>query len=433
MPTAADEYVANLAFFAGLRNLTGTVKLAYSATTGRFSRAGNAFSRTIGNWKATGGQEQSVTNDAMFHDPIVSVFRAARTHNADIAGRRDAYQGLATLRRQYTDQTKAASLQRTLVDVLAFIHSALVTDTLERYRTIDPDAVLGPLDLSFLNTVWDQRARLFPLVEQGAMADAGNRQGVRPYATLANQIYKLYNANAEVEILDKTAWAKALPALHKNKTGQRYYHLQHNRVALGAKDAGQMASNRDYGTDFVYYTPGCQGEGLLWRIYLNFEAEAASAILNHLWSVAKTFRIQSFKISGPHSFHTRVDKIVIYVQVSHLDLLVANLRANAEAFRLKSPSPGMTRPIIPGLSIGVEPGMLNTGFGFDPSFDPRQIERQSYGSIRCQLIAAALTQMHAVGEENPEWAKRYRADKASFLKWVAIAFEGYGKQLRGES
>lgn len=439
MPTAADEYQRNIAFFASLTRQTGTVKLEYNTTTGRFSLGSKALLRTLDNWTSSAAAKQSVLNDLTFHDPIVAVFRAAALHNMAILDRRNAYQGLASLRRQYTERDKAARLQATLVDVLQFVPSELVEQTRERYRTMQPDTVLGPLDLAFMDIVWEQRAALFDLLNTAEAPDPVNNVNLRPYAQLANRIYGLYGSHIEPQIINKEAWVAALPAL-MGPIGAKYYHLQHNRVHLPVARSGEMVTNGDYGSDFVYYTTG---HGLedekLWRIYLNFDAVAAPDIINHLWDLAGTHSIHSFKIGGPRTFHTRVDKIVIYVRLSRLQALLDDLVVHAVAFRCKDPVPGMTIRIAAGIAKGVEPGSLDLGFSvnFDRrtrtyNFDPRQLERQSYGSIRAQLIAAALTQMHAVVEADPIVRGDYRSNKAVFLKWVAIAFESYRAELQGD-
>ncbi|WP_341991329.1 T3SS effector HopA1 family protein [Azorhizobium sp. AG788] len=439
MPTAADEYQRNIAFFASLTGQTGTVKLEFNATTGRFSLGSRALLRTLDNWTSSSAAKQSVLNDLTFHDPIVAVFRAAALHNMPILDRRNAYQGLASLRRQYTEPDKSARLQATLVDVLQFVPSALIEQTRARYRDMDPDTVLGPLDRAFMDIVWEQRAALFELLDAAEAPDLGNDVNVRPYAQLANRIYGLYGGHIEPRITNMRAWVAALPAL-MGEPGARYYYLQHSDIELPVARRGEMVTNGDYGSDFVYYTTGHGRENeKLWRIYLNFEAAAAPDIINHLWDLAGTHRIHSFKIGGPLTFHTRVDKIVIYVRLSGLQTLLDDLIHHAVAFRCKDPVPQMTIQLAAGIAKGIEPGSLDLGFSVKQDretriydFNPRELKRQSYGSIRAQLIAAALTQMHAVVETDALVRGDYRSNKTVFLKWVAIAFESYRAQLQGD-
>ncbi len=437
MPTAADEYRRNLAFFATLTQQRGTVKLEFNATTGRFSLGSRALLRTVDNWTSSAAARQSVLNDQTFHDPIIAVFRAAAEHNVDILDRREAYQGLASLRRQYTEPDKSARLQATLVEVLEFVPAALVEEMRTKFRNMDPDSALGPLDRDFMTIVWARREELFTLLNSAETPDPVNDVAVRPYEALARRIYRLYSEHIEPEMTDMSAWVAALPALRRGKT--KYHYLQHNGIDLPLSRWGEMLTNRSYGSDFVFYRTGHgAGDEKLWRIYLNFTADAAAGLITHLWDVASTYSIQSFKICGPLSFHTRADKLVVYVRLSGLQPLLDNLVARAAAFGFKNPVPHMTIKIADGIAKGVEPGSLDIGFsasrnptigGFD--FRPRQLERQSYGSIRAQLIAAALTQMHAVVGTDPLLHADYRSNETVFLKWVALAFENYRDQLQG--
>ncbi|MEP9380632.1 T3SS effector HopA1 family protein [Aquabacter sp. CN5-332] len=427
MTRAADEYLRNIAFFASLRTVAGA-KLNFDPATGLFSVASNFLSRTFSNLRATAGTEQSVTNDATFHDPVVDVFRAATQHNVDIARRREAYEGLATLRKQYAgDRTRSAALQRTLLDILQFIPSELLNQTIERFRSIRPTDVLGPLDLDFMDVVWERRGPLFAFLDEGERPDPANNSRNRPYRDLAHDIYRLYNANIEPAIVDMEAWAARLPARMKNKEG-RYYNLQ-NRGNIPAGNA-KLIANGDYNTAFIYYSPNKARRGeMLWRIYLNFEADAAGALLRRLWEISDSYAISAFKIAGPGAFHTRVDKVVIYVSQSHCGRLAGDLQKCD--FGFKDPVPAMTIKVATGISKGVEPGPLDIGFSHSSDLRPGEQSRQSYGTIRAGLIAAALTQMHAVSHGNACARDRYRSDKETFLKWVAIAFEGYRRQLDG--
>lgn len=427
MPSAADKYIENINFFASLAQRTGTVKLSYNNTAGVFSVASKALFRTIANIAGSAADKQSVSNDAMFHDPIVAVFRAAADNNMSVGKRYAAFSGLETLRRQYKEQDKSAHLERTLRDIRQYVPRTELDELRDRFNAINPLIVLGPLDLEFLDTVWNDRGRLFRLLNEAERPEGAVNNRNRPYGVLADQIYALYNGHIEPEINDPIAWAKSLPAL-MSQGGMNYYHLQHSNVMLAEKKSGQMVSNPGYGSDFIYYTAGHNVPGqALWRIYLNFDAAAAADILTFLWGRGPGSGIHSFKIAGPLAFHTRKDKIVIYVSISGRDTLVGALRTNAAAFRLKDPLPGMTIKQAPGLAIGIEPSSLDTGFSRD--LDPRKSRRQSYGSIRAQLIAAALTNMYGVIEDDKKKRQRYLGDKNVFLKWVAIAFQSYANAL----
>lgn len=428
MPTAADKYEDNLRFFAGLRSRTGSFKLEYDHNIGLFKVAGNFVKRTFGN-KGSGEHAQSVTNDLMFKDPIVSVFKKAFDERLHSGLRAQAFEGLCNLRRAYTDGDKRRSLEATLAAIKPFTKGEIIRDLEEQLRTIKPDTVLGPLDLDFMRDVWASRGRLFDLLDLATGPQRNTHfpdrnPNARPFASLANQIYRLYNGHIEPKIDDPELWAKKLPRIYSKGNGFGLM-LQHTHTFVPAGDAGKIASNHDQGTDFIYYSMGHHAHGQqLWRIYLNFPAVTAPKIIMFLMTKARSRAIHSFKIAGPLAFHTRKDKIVIYVSLSQRDRLVTDLQANTGAFRFADPVPGMTIGRHPGIAIGVEPTDLQTGFS--GNLDPKMLGRQSYGSIRAELIAMALTNMHATAEN---FGRGYLDDEAAFLKWVAIAFKAHAANL----
>ncbi|NYZ14274.1 hypothetical protein HL658_17090 [Azospirillum sp. RWY-5-1] len=428
MPTAADKYEDNIRFFAGLRARTGSFKLEYDRNSGLFKVAGNFVKRTFGN-KGSGEHAQSVTNDTMFKDPIVSVFKAAFDARFGGGLRWQAYNGLCNLRRAYPDGDKRRSLEATLTAVQPYTKGGIILDLEDQLRTIQPENVLGPLDLDFMRQVWLNRAPLFNLLDRATGADRNthfpdHKVSARPYASLANAIYRLYNGHIEPKIADPALWAMKLPRIYKKGAGFGL-SLQHTKTFVPAGSAGTIASNHDQGTDFIYYSTHREHPGQqLWRIYLNFPADSAPKILMFLMANAKRRAIHSFKIAGPLAFHTRKDKIVIYVSLSQRDNLVADLQGKAATFKFADPVPGMTIGRHPGIAIGVEPTDLETGFS--GNLDPKMMGRQSYGSIRAELIAMALTNMHAAAED---LGGAYLNDETTFLKWVAIAFKAHAANL----
>lgn len=436
MPSAADEYVYNIDFFATLSRQTGTVKLEYNATTGRFSVASAAFFRSIGNW-GKGDAKQSITNNSMFHDPIVAVFRAAATHDANEVKRLNAFHGIQSLRKHYSDAEKLRYLTATLNDIKPFIPESAGEKLMAHFRRIDPATVLTPLDLTFMDKIWDFRATLFAFLEEGQKPDPANNPEVRPYAQLASAIYRQYGGHLEPRITNLEEWIKSIPTIsHK---GAPHYPLQ-NKGYFPASKYMKLITSRYYGADFIYYSvnQGVDREEI-WRIYLNFAPENAGVLLRFLGEQAATYHIHSFKIAGPLAFHTRTDKVVVYVSHSGLDGLTTTLIRDAATFGFCNPVPAMTIQLAPGISKGVEPGSVNLGFSVmydrDGNLDlsPRQLRRQSYGTIRSQLIAAALTQMYAVEHDSALARGAYLGDKQNFLKWVAIAFESYRDELEGRT
>jgi hypothetical protein len=101
-------------------------KLRFHKTTDTFEidRGGSNFARTFSNAFRKSGTENSVTNDEMFHKPIVLVFKIAKI-TAKIAELEGAYAGLRNLERTYAnDPTKLASLKKTLEAVKETIDEA---------------------------------------------------------------------------------------------------------------------------------------------------------------------------------------------------------------------------------------------------------------------------------------------------------------------
>ncbi len=435
MPGAADEYVYNIDFFATLSRQTGTVKLEYNATTGRFSVASAAFFRSIGNW-GKGDAKQSITNNSMFHDPIVAVFRAAATNRLSGLKIISAANGIASLKKHYTDASKISFLNRTLNDIKPYLPT-YAEELIERFHTIVPEAVLSPLDLSFMDKIWDFRDTLFALLEAAERPDATNNPKNRPYANLANEIYRKYGGHLEPAITDLETWIKSIPTVAHE--GLRYYPLQ-NKGPLPATQYMKLITSQSRGSDFIYYSPNRgKAHDELWRVYLNFAPAYAGPLLRFLGAQAATYHIDSYKIAGPLAFHTRTDKVVVYVSHSGLNGLTTRLIRDAATFGFRDPVPAMTIRLAPGISKGVEPGSVNLGFSVmydrDGNLDlsPEQLRRQSYGTIRSQLIAAALTQMYAVEHDSALARGAYLGDKQNFLKWVAIAFESYRDELEGRT
>lgn len=102
-------------------------KLRYHKTTGVFEidRDGNNFSRTFDNLFRKKGTENSVTNEEMFHRPIVNVFNLTR-HSGQKDAMESALNGLRNLEKTYeTDQRKLEALHRTLADVRKIIDESL--------------------------------------------------------------------------------------------------------------------------------------------------------------------------------------------------------------------------------------------------------------------------------------------------------------------
>jgi len=98
-------------------------KLRFHRTTDTFEidREGNNFKRTFNNMFRKSGTENSVTNDEMFHTPIVLVFKMARLTES-MPELNSAYLGLKNLEKTYEKEpAKLAALNKTLVEVKSTI------------------------------------------------------------------------------------------------------------------------------------------------------------------------------------------------------------------------------------------------------------------------------------------------------------------------
>jgi hypothetical protein len=436
MPSAAEQYTRNLDFFISLPGLLRTspsAKLQFDSGTGLFALdTSSGLSRTWYNIGKSAAQKKSITNAASFRDPVLAVFRQASEQRVDVQRRRSAYQGLAALRAVYAaDRDKSAVLQGALTEILQYIPSALIEETERLFREIEPRLVLSDMDLAFMDKVWDNRAELQKLLRQGEARDRANDNNNRPYASLTSSIYNLYSKLDGIEptIASPNDWMQGLPPDRKGN-----YRLQHNNRIVSGKAPDQVLK---FGPDFIYYNAPAGKKASseqVWRIYLNFEPDAARTIIGYLNKACEVFAIHSFKICTPAMFSTRVDKVVIYVVQRSREALCDDIVRHARDFRLKDPVPPMTQRLAPGIATGVEPKPVDLGLSYAVEdkrlvLSPDKLKQKSYGSIRAELIAAALTQMNAVTFADARQQTAYREDKSVFLKWVAVAFHSYASEL----
>lgn len=445
MPTTAAgrQYSANLQFFSELRNRNEPFQLQLNNETGLFyAYNGTGFTRTIGNIFSGSGSKQSVNNDAMFTNPIKDVFTEAILNGADQHRITQAFDGIIKVSKYYTsDPVKSKKINQLIYELKSLTGINLKQNTLSQelsieYRNIDPKTALSVEDRDFIGKIWLNMPDLIKSTKEATEKPPySNRKQTKPYAVIADKIYRLYNSSdyIGVKITDIKNWVSSLPKM-PTRIGSGLY-LQHSGVFLTSNQLGQIVTNPDYGADFIYYSIGHKMLGAkLWRIYLNFEANQAATILNFLMDQSKRnlYPIHSFKIAGPEAFHRRVDKIVIYIYGRVEAIKLAGALQKIGGF--EDPVPAMTQKQHVGIALGIEPESLETGFSAET--DPTEARRQSYGSIRAQLIAAALIHFY----DNAEYAKQifndekctaqfYLTKKEFFEKWVAIAFKHYKEYL----
>lgn len=436
MPTtnAGRQYMANLNFFAGLRNKTGKFQLEFNKEKGLFSTySGTGFTRTFSNILSSRNEQQSIKNDAMFANPIKDVFMEGILNGVDKNMLKQALDGIVKVSKAYNDdQSKSKKFDELIYDIRSLtginVTNNLSSELYEEFKKIDPKTVLSNEDIDFIDNKILKDIEVITKITQTAL-DKHHALDEKPYAEIADSIYRRYNqvgGYMQPQITDMQSWVNSLPKI-KNKKGMEGLQLQHNEKFLTG-NFGLIVENLGYGKDFIYYSIGVERPETVWRIYLNFLPEYAAEILNYLLQKNNFYHIHSFKIAGPLAFEHRVDKVVVYIygkgQATNLAKDLHDEIGIKGAFT--DPVPAMTNRQFSGISIGVEPEEVETGFSHE--VNPTKARRQSYGGLRAQLIAAALVHFC----DNAEYTKRnFPIGQAECLKrWVAIAFKSYRNYLQ---
>lgn len=248
-----------------------------------------------------------------------------------------------------------------------------------------------------------------------------------PGKNLADEIYDLYSGTGvgaagvtnfqqnKAFILDLWKEVERHPRLSKAK-------LQYTRATLADLaahlKAGKKAAKRFF-NDFIYFT--VVGGGAKVRVYANVKPSYAVALVklirDHMAGTPQ-HGVQSFKVVGPGAMAGRADTVVVYLASKPAaDALASELAKRKTWFHPQVPA--MTSQVAPGVGVatGAEPVPQATGLGEKPKGYPESA--QSFGTIRSELIAAAVLNYdenkHVFGEG---------ADV--FAKFVATAFRGYG-------
>ena len=168
------------------------------------------------------------------------------------------------------------------------------------------------------------------------------------------------------------------------------------------------------------------------RVYLNPKGD--DEVLKVFEAVVKQFvviqvgrtnlgRPIKAKVAGAKSLG-RLDSIVVYTPDEQTAKTVA--RATSGSFAANKETPAMTLPVGPsGVSIGAEPPAV-TIFG-DLHQDPKK-NLQSFGNIRCEIIAVALKE--TLGKKNPTDINlpSFKKITADYLTVVGIDPDNPGRQ-----
>jgi type III HopA1-like effector protein len=246
------------------------------------------------------------------------------------------------------------------------------------------------------------------------------------------KLYKLYNSPAksaglesDVPTLKKFVnelWSKLASAAGVRASGilqrnnKKFADLE--QLANGLVDPTSKIQFIEWCADFLYFRVGKGNVAV--RLYANVLFDYGPDAMELLASYAaktKDHGLVDMKIAGPAVLKMRSDVIVVYCSSKE-----AAQAAGAELLKQKSwlgtKCPEMTTPITSGLglSTGAEPDWQATGLKSDASISPKA---QSFGTIRCELIAMAI---HNFNANKGTMGSSFEV----FQKFVQVAFLGYG-------
>jgi HopA1 effector protein family len=169
---------------------------------------------------------------------------------------------------------------------------------------------------------------------------------------------------------------------------------------------------------FIFFKLGSEPDQ---RVYLNpvSVVEGLRHVCKYLYE-RTDHGIHFFKAVGP-SAHQRADSIVVYcANKKEAEKLGGYMVDHGPRF--KNDVPAMTSKLGAGVAIGQEPAQQATGLHTledSKAKDSRYESRQSFGTIRSQLIAMAICNYRAN-------ITAYGAGRDVFARFVCIAFRGYG-------
>ena len=245
---------------------------------------------------------------------------------------------------------------------------------------------------------------------------------------LADQIYDLYSGSGagqtgtsptheESKQFIRALWhnVKSDPKLRK---GFLQYEGQRLKYLYNYMEANNRPHDK-YLEDFIYFQVSRERAGC--RVYANAKWTHAPNVVAWIksWMGKNTdCGLTAFKVVGPKAIAGRKDAIVCYCTTTEKAKALGSQLVNLKGY-FNSELPGMTTPIGGGLGVatGAEPVPQATGLGGLIEGYPEGA--QSFGTIRCQLIAAAIYNFNdnkAIHGDNFE----------SFSKFVSVAFKGYG-------
>jgi hypothetical protein len=246
------------------------------------------------------------------------------------------------------------------------------------------------------------------------------------------KLYKLYNSPAKAAGLESDVptlkkfvnqlWSQLASAGGVRGSGFLQGHkikfAELEQLANGLVDPESKVRFIDRCCDFLYFrvAPGNVAVRLYANVLLEYGPDAMELLASYA-AKTKNHGLVDMKIAGPAILKTRSDVIVVYCSSKE-----AAQAAGAELLKQKSwlgtKCPEMTTPITSGLglSTGAEPERQVTGMKSDDQISP---EAQSFGTIRCELIAMAI---HNFNASKGTMGSSFEV----FQKFVQVAFLAYG-------
>jgi len=246
------------------------------------------------------------------------------------------------------------------------------------------------------------------------------------------KLYCLYNSPAKAaglesdvptlkkfinELWSKLASAGGIRASGiQQQTNKKFAEIE--QMANGLADPASKIAFISQCTGFLYFRVAKGNVAV--RLYANVlfdHGPDAMALLATYAGKTKDHGLVDFKIAAPAILKSMSDVIVVYCSSKE-----AAQAAGAELLKQKSwlgtKCPEMTSPITSGLglSTGAEPERQVTGMKSDDQIPP---EAQSFGTIRCELIAMAI---HNFNANKGTMGSSFEV----FQKFVQVAFLGYG-------
>ncbi len=184
----------------------------------------------------------------------------------------------------------------------------------------------------------------------------------------------------------------------------------------------QLAERYFY--DFIYFQIE-RGEAT-YRLYLNVKMAFMARVVGHIKNYLDTTNnhgVKDFKLAGPASMSIRKDTIVCYCSSRDTARQLADQLIDLRD-HFDSDVPAMTSKYADGMSFGAEPVSQATGFSAAKYSGNAELEsRQSFGSIRSQLIAMAVVEYNA---NKHLFGETFLA----FKQFVTVAFLSHGLSTR---